>query len=56
MVRFSLVVLALLAGCADGASSIRLPGGPVRGTMTWDEAMAARTGLTTLERVPAAAR
>jgi hypothetical protein len=49
-----LLALLVLAGCTNGPgpSSVRLPGGPMRGTMTWDEAMSARTGLTTLDRVP----
>ena len=47
-------VLALLslAACADWPGSIRLPGGPTRGSMTYDEAMGARSGLTTVDRVP----
>lgn len=48
----ALALLLGLAGCADGPHSVRLPGGPTRGTMTHDEAMGARTGLTTLDRVP----
>ena len=36
-----------------GLAGIRLPGGPSRGSMTYDEAMGARSGLTTLDRVPA---
>ena len=53
MPRRAAVLLALLvlAGCA-GISGIRLPGGPSRGSMTYDEAMGARSGLTTLDRVP----
>ena len=52
--RAAAVLLALLAvaGCA-GVTGIRLPGGPSRGSMTYDEAMGARSGLTTLDRVPA---
>lgn len=50
----ALLALLPLAGCA-GVSSIRLPGGQSRGSMTYDEAMSARSGLTTLDRVPAAA-
>jgi hypothetical protein len=46
-----LLALLTLAGCTGWPSSIALPGGPLRGTMTHDEAMAARTGLTRLDRV-----
>jgi hypothetical protein len=51
----ALLALLALAGCAggiSGISGIRLPGGPSRGSMTYDEAMGARSGLTTLDRVP----
>ena len=48
----ALLALLALAGCAGGISGIRLPGGPSRGSMTYDEAMGARSGLTTLDRVP----
>jgi hypothetical protein len=41
-----------LAGCTGPPSSIALPGGPSRGTMTHDEAMDARSGLTRVDRVP----
>ena len=51
----ALLALLALAGCT-GVSGIRLPGGPSRGSMTYDEAMGARSGLTTLDRVPAAER
>ena len=50
-----LLALLALAGCT-GIGSVRLPGGPGRGTMTYDDAMAARSGLTTLDRVPPAER
>ena len=52
--RAAAALLALLAlpGCAGGLAGIRLPGGPSRGSMTYDEAMGARSGLTTLDRVP----
>lgn len=48
-----LLTLLALAGCTGGISGIRLPGGPACGSMTYDEAMGARSGLTTLDRVPA---
>jgi hypothetical protein len=48
-----LLALLALAGCTGGITGIRLPGGPSRGSMTYDEAMGARSGLTTLDRVPA---
>ena len=51
----ALLALLALAGCA-GVTGIRLPGGPSRGSMTYDEAMGARSGLTTLDRVPAPER
>jgi hypothetical protein len=50
-----LLALLALAGCT-GVTGIRLPGGPARGSMTYDEAMGARSGLTTLDRVPAPER
>ena len=50
-----LLALLALAGCT-GISAIRLPGGPGRGTMTYDDAMGARSGLTTVDRVPPAER
>ena len=49
----TLLAVFALAGCTGGISGIRLPGGPNRGSMTYDEAMGARSGLTTLDRVPA---
>ena len=52
----ALLALLALAGCTGGISGIRLPGGPSRGSMTYDEAMGARSGLTTLDRVPAQER
>lgn len=53
MSRAAVTLLALLAlvGCT-GVSSLRLPGGQSRGSMTYDEAMSARSGLTTVDRVP----
>jgi hypothetical protein len=51
----ALLALLALAGCA-GVTGIRLPGGPSRGSMTYDEAMGARSGLTTLDRLPAPER
>ena len=49
----ALTLLVALAGCSGWRPiGISLPGGPTRGTMTYDEAMGARTGLTRLERVP----
>jgi hypothetical protein len=53
--RRALAMLALFAfaGCADWPGAIRLPGGPTRGSLTYDEAMGARSGLTTLDRIPA---
>jgi hypothetical protein len=50
-----LALLLALAGCG-WPSGISLPGGPTRGTMTYDEAMGARNGLTRLERLPPAER
>lgn len=50
-----LALLLALTGCG-WPSGISLPGGPTRGTMTYDEAMGARTGLTRLERLPPAER
>lgn len=47
-----LLVGLALAGCTGPPSSIALPGGPSRGTMTHDEAMEARSGLTRVDRVP----
>ena len=53
VVMLAVLALALaLAGCAGAPFSIALPGGPTRGTMTYDEAMDARSGLTRLDRVP----
>lgn len=49
-----LLALLALPGCTGDVIGLRLPGGPTRGTMTYDEAMAARTGLTTLDRLPPA--
>jgi hypothetical protein len=51
-----LALLLVLAGCGGWPSGISLPGGPTRGSMTYDEAMGARTGLTRLERLPPAER
>jgi hypothetical protein len=47
-----LPVLLGLSGCSGWPIGISLPGGPTRGTMTYDEAVAARDGLTRLDRVP----
>ncbi|MDN3564757.1 hypothetical protein ACFQY5_08555 [Paeniroseomonas aquatica] len=47
-----LLAALLLAGCSGPPSSIALPGGPSRGTMTHEEAMGARSGLTRLDRLP----
>ena len=51
--RRALAPLLALSACTGTPSSIRLPGGPSRGSMTHDEAMGARSGLTTLDRLPA---
>lgn len=53
MSRAAILLAGLaLAGCTGPPSSIALPGGPSRGTMTHDEAMDARSGLTRVDRVP----
>lgn len=44
-------LLVALAGCTGAPGSIALPGGPTRGTMTYDEAMAARTGTTRVDQL-----
>jgi hypothetical protein len=52
MSRAAILLAGLaLAGCTGPPSSIALPGGPSRGTMTHDEAMDARSGLTRVDRV-----
>ncbi|MEN0074565.1 MAG: hypothetical protein AAGC69_09280 [Paracraurococcus sp.] len=43
-----------LAGCGGPVVGLRLPGGPVRGSMTYDEAIGARDGLTSVDRLPGA--
>ncbi|WP_165838967.1 hypothetical protein [Roseicella frigidaeris] len=40
-----------LAGCGP-VVGLRLPGGPMRGSMTYDEAIGARDGLTSVDRFP----
>ena len=40
-----------LAGCGP-VVGLRLPGGPMRGSMTYDEAIGARDGLTSVDRLP----
>jgi hypothetical protein len=49
-----LLALLGLAACTGSPASLRLPGGPMRGSMTHDEAMGARGGLITVDRLPPA--
>ena len=48
-----LLLLLGLAGCGP-VVGLRLPGGPMRGSMTYDEAVGARDGLTSVDRLPEA--
>lgn len=51
-----ILALLLLGGCTGEVVGLRLPGGPTRGSMTHDEAMGARSGLTSVDRLPPAER